>query len=83
MFFSTVVTADAKVFACLHHRQEKDYYLGEINEQISLEDIFRSARMRQVYENIDCSLCPNMCRNDAFNRTLERLFEDVVHSEFL
>lgn len=83
MFFSTVVTADAKVFSCLHHRQEKDFYLGEVNEQVSLEDIFRSAHMRQVYENIDCSLCPNMCRNDAFNRTLERLFEDVVHSEFL
>lgn len=83
MFFSTVITADAKVFACLHHRQEKKYFLGEINESTSLEDIFRSARMREVFESIDCADCPVMCRNDVFNRTLNTLSLDVTHSEFL
>ena len=83
MFFSTVITADAKVFACLHHRQEENFYLGEINEQISLEDIFCGPRMREVYESVDCSKCPTMCRNDAFNRTLEQLSLGIVHAEFL
>lgn len=83
MFFSTVVTANAKVFACLHHRQQEEYYLGTITEDTSLSDIFRSPRMRQVYESIDCTKCPSMCRNDAFNRTLDTLSLDVTHREFL
>lgn len=83
MFFSTVITADAKVFACLHYRQQDQYYLGQITDETSLEDIFRSARMREVYESIDCSKCPTMCRNDVFNRTLEEYSLDVTHSEFL
>lgn len=83
MFFSTVVTADAKVFACLHNRQRDDCYLGQITDEVSLSDIFRSARMREVYESIDCAQCPTMCRNDVFNRTLDTLSLDVIHSEFL
>ena len=53
MFFSTVITANAKVFACLHHRQDDKYFLGDITDKDSLENIFRSARMREVYESID------------------------------
>jgi MoaA/NifB/PqqE/SkfB family radical SAM enzyme len=83
MFFSTVVTADAKVFACLHYRQNDAYYLGQITDETSLEDIFKSARMREVYASIDCSQCPAMCRNDVFNRTLDTLSLDVTHREFL
>lgn len=83
MFFSTVITADAKVFACLHYRQRDEYYLGQITEDCSLADIFRSARMREVYEHIDCAQCPAMCRNDVFNRTLNTLSLDVTHSAFL
>ena len=83
MFFSTVITADAKVFSCLHHRQEKEHFLGQINDGTSLADIFRSARMREVYERLDCSKCPTMCRNDTFNRTLNTLALDIAHSEFL
>lgn len=82
MFFSTVITADAKVFSCLHHRQEERHLLGDLNKQ-SLEDIFRSARMREVYESIDCSQCPRLCRNDVFNRTLHSLSLDINHMEFL
>lgn len=83
MFFSTVITADAKVFACLHYRQNDEYYLGQITEDCSLTDIFRSARMREVFEHIECSNCPELCRNDVFNRTLNALSLDIVHREFL
>lgn len=83
MFFSTVITADAKVFACLHYRQRDDRFLGEISENCSLVDIFRSARMREVFESIDCADCPSLCRNDTFNRALNMLALDVTHSEFL
>ncbi|GAB6390967.1 MAG: radical SAM protein [Treponematales bacterium] len=82
MFFSTVITADAKVFACLHYRQQKDYFLGDLNHD-TLSDIFRSSRMREVYERMDCSACPPFCRDDVFNRTLHTLSQDVAHKEFL
>lgn len=83
MFFSTVVTADAKMFACLHHRQKEEYFLGQVTDEVSVEDIFRGPRIREVYEKMDCSNCPTLCRNDTFNRTLETLSLDVTHCEFL
>ena len=82
MFFSTVITADAKVYACLHYRQNPDYCLGDLNQH-TLSEIFRSDRMRAVYERIDCTKCPPFCRNDVFNRTLHVLSSDVTHKEFL
>lgn len=83
MFFSTVVTADAKMFACLHYRQNPEYFLGSISEENTIEDILRSSQMRRVYESIDCSKCPDLCRNDVFNRTLDTLSLDVNNAEFL
>ena len=82
MFFSTVITADAKVFACLHHRQDEQFYLGDLDKQ-TLEDIFLSPRIREVYQNMDCSKCLVLCRNDIFNKTLAQLADKVYDSEFL
>ena len=82
MFFSTVITADAKVFVCLHYRQNSEYFLGDLNTH-TLSEIFRSERARAVYEKVDCSKCTPFCRNDVFNRTLHNLSKDVVHKEFL
>lgn len=83
MFFSTVITADAKVFACIHYRQNSDYFIGRIDSVTSLEDIFLSPRIREVYQFIQCDKCPVLCRNDSFNRVLERLSKDINHLEFL
>lgn len=83
MFFSTVITADAKMFACLHYRQSEKHFLGRITEDHSVEDIFKSARIREVYQSIDCSDCPILCRNDVFNRTLDTLDLEVNHIEFM
>jgi len=82
MFFSTVITADMKVYSCLHHRQDPDYFLGDMNQH-TLSEIFRSERMRAVYENIDFSKCPPFCRNDVFSRILHTLSTDITHKEFL
>ncbi|MDD6055306.1 MAG: radical SAM protein [Helicobacter sp.] len=82
MFFSTCISADFKVWACLHYRQNPKYLLGDLKEQ-SLEDIFKSARMREVYHSIDCNKCPLLCRNDSFNKTLEELQNSITHKEFL
>lgn len=82
MFFSTVISADFKVWACLHFRQSKKHFLGDLKEQ-TLEEIWKGSRMKDVYNNINCSECPILCRNDSFNRTLEKLKTNVVNSEFL
>ena len=82
MYFSTVITADAKVFACLHYRQNPDYFLGDLNSS-TLKDIFESARMKEVYDRIDCTQCPPLCRNDSFNKVLYSLENKVVNKEFL
>lgn len=82
MFFSTVISADFKVWACLHFRQSDKHFLGDLNKQ-SLEDIWRGSRIREVYNYIDCSKCPILCRNDSFNRTLNKLQLNITNSEFL
>lgn len=82
MFFSTVITADFKVFACLHFRQSSKHMLGDLSKT-TLEEIWKSPRIREVYESIRCSECPILCRNDSFNKTLDKLSLDIVNSEFL
>ncbi|PAF45153.1 radical SAM protein [Helicobacter sp. 11S02596-1] len=82
MFFSTVVSADFKVWACLHFRQSEKHFLGDLREQ-TMEEIWRGSRIREVYESINCAECPILCRNDSFNRTLDRLSLDITNSEFL
>lgn len=82
MFFSTVISADFKVWACLHFRQSQRHFLGDLREQ-SLEQIWRGSRIREVYNAIDCAKCPILCRNDSFNRTLDKLSLDITNSEFL
>ncbi|MGX3097356.1 radical SAM protein [Helicobacter sp. 23-1046] len=82
MFFSTVISADFKVWACLHFRQSAKHFLGDLREH-SLEEIWRGARIREVYNAIDCAKCPILCRNDSFNRTLDKLSLDITNSEFL
>lgn len=82
MFFSTVISADFKVWACLHFRQSEKHFLGDLREQ-TLEEIWRGSRIREVYESINCSECPILCRNDSFNRTLNKLSLEVTNSEFL
>ena len=84
MFFSTVITADAKVFACLHHRQEPDFLIGDMRGEVkTLEEVWNSYRKWMVYENIDVTKCPPYCRNDSFNSVLESLEADCVHKEFM
>ncbi|PAF47066.1 molybdenum cofactor biosynthesis protein MoaA [Helicobacter sp. 12S02634-8] len=82
MFFSTVISADFKVWACLHFRQSAKHFLGDLREQ-TLEEIWKGSRIREVYNAINCAECPILCRNDSFNRTLDKLSLEVTNSEFL
>lgn len=83
MFFSTVITANARIYACLHHRQDPRYLIGDMREGTSLVQIWNSYRKWQVYQEINVQQCPAFCRNDAINRTLMRLNDTIFHREFL
>lgn len=81
--FSTVITANARVYACLHHRQDPRCFIGDMREGKSFADIWNSYRKWQVFEEIDVQGCPAFCRNDAINRTLDDLNKHIFHQEFL
>lgn len=83
MFFSTVITANARVYACLHHRQDPRYLIGDMREGNSLAAIWNSYQKWKVFEQINVQGCPAFCRNDAINRTLDGLSKKVFHQEFL
>lgn len=83
MFFSTVITANARMYACLHHRQDPRYLIGDMREGKTLVQIWNSYRKWQLFEEIDVQKCPAFCRNDAINRTLAGLTVPVFHQEFL
>ncbi|MBU0457640.1 MAG: radical SAM protein [Nanoarchaeota archaeon] len=82
MFFNTVVTADFKVFACLHHRQKDKYFIGDLNKN-TLKELWTSSRIIDVFNSIDCVECPYFCRNDDINRSLEFIDKEINHKEFL
>lgn len=82
MFFSTVISADFKVWACLHFRQSEKHFLGDLRVT-TLEDIWRGSRIREVYNSINCDECPILCRNDSFNKTLEKFSNPIINKEFL
>lgn len=82
MYFNTVITADHKMWACLHHRQNPKYLLGDLSKQ-SIKEILQSDRMREVQQLVPNDDCPLFCRNDAINRTLIGVCNDVIHKEFL
>lgn len=82
MYFNTVITADFKMWACIHHRQDPKYFLGDLNE-LTISEVLKSERMKEVQHSITFNDCPLFCRNDAINRTLSGVCSHVNHKEFL
>ena len=83
MFFSTVITANARVYACLHHRQNDDYLIGDMRQGKTLDQIWNSYMKWYRYDTIDVQKCPSFCRNDSTNNILFNLSKKVIHKEFL
>lgn len=83
MFFSTVITANARVYACLHHRQDDQFLIGDLRAGDTLEKVWSSYKKWYIYEMMDVTECPVFCRNDYINDVLFSLDQDVVHKEFL
>ena len=82
MFFSSVITANARMYACLHHRQNKDFLICDMRKGESLVEMW-NYRKWLVYHDMDITKCPPFCRNDSFNSVLDSLLAEYPHKEFL
>jgi MoaA/NifB/PqqE/SkfB family radical SAM enzyme len=82
MFFSTVITANARMYACLHHRQNEDFLICDMRKGESIIDMW-NYRKWIVYHDMNMENCPPYCRNDSFNAVLENLLSEYPHREFL
>lgn len=82
MYFNTVITADFKMWSCIHHRQNVNHFLGDLNVR-TIQSILESERMKLIQLTVPNCSCPLFCRNDAINRTLSGVCKKVTHKEFL
>lgn len=70
--FQGAVGADSKVYLCDHHKGEKEYELGDLNEN-TLEEIWKSDKRKEVIRRLDetdLSQCMDCCRNHELNKFL-------------
>lgn len=80
--FATVIAADRKMYLCCHMRGMQKYCIGDLKTH-TLDEIWKSRRRRQVFEHIDFTDCPLLCRCDGFNTTLWRMSLPQDHLNFL
>lgn len=80
--FAAVISADKKMYLCCHFRGIEKYCLGDLGKN-SLKEIWHSQKRKEVYENIDLSKCPSLCRCDTFNAVLWNIKQEKVHPNFI
>lgn len=80
--FAAVIAADRKMYLCCHMRGMEKYCIGDL-QKYTLNQIWKSAGRRKVFENIDFADCPLLCRCDGFNTTLWRMSLPQDHRNFL
>jgi radical SAM protein with 4Fe4S-binding SPASM domain len=83
--FETMIDADAKVYPCFHFWRNKDYCIGDLNEN-TFEEIWKSDRkknvMSKVYQEHNLSECTSQCKNDHINKDLWELKNPPLHHNF-
>ncbi|NTV22768.1 MAG: radical SAM protein [Nanoarchaeota archaeon] len=65
--FTTVISADSKVYVCCHHRGIEKYCLGDLRKE-TFGQIWE--RRQKTFTKIDFRDCPYFCRNNPFNMLL-------------
>lgn len=78
--FQGAIGADGKVYFCDHHKGEKDYEIGDINEckdhwstSDVIEKIWNGDKRKKVIDFVnstDLSQCQDCCRNHELNKFL-------------
>lgn len=80
--FSSVISADAKVYLCCNARGRNKYCLGDLRKD-SFENIWNSEERKKIIENIDLKDCVPICRNDGINQILWDIKQPREHVNFL
>lgn len=80
--FAAVIAADKKMYLCCQFRGIKKYCIGDLNK-MSLKDIWRSKKRKQVYAKIRLKECPPLCRCNTFNTILWNIKQKKEHENFL
>lgn len=65
--FTTVVSADKKVYVCCHHRGVEKYAIGDLSKE-TFSQIWD--KRQKTFDRIDFRDCPYFCRNNPFNMIL-------------
>lgn len=80
--FTTIISANQKVYLCCFYENNEDFCLGDLARQ-SFQEIWLSERRRKVVASIDLSLCPDPCILDGHNCLLWSISKDMLHQNFL
>jgi radical SAM protein with 4Fe4S-binding SPASM domain len=84
--FTTVISADGKMYPCCFTRGMKDFELGDLNKE-SFDDIWNSERKRVVFKNkLKMENCPVICKYDKLSQILweiKKVNEKGKHLSFV
>ena len=80
IFFDTALAADGFVYVCCHHKGNKKYAIGNV-EQSSFGEIWAKHLQRRSFEVV--SECPSFCRHYASNKLLESVVRERTHPNFI
>lgn len=80
--FSTIISANQKIYVCCYHENNEDYCIGDLTKN-SFREIWESPRRSEVAGRIDLNACPSPCIWDDHNRLLWDLRQDIKHQNFI
>ena len=67
--FSTIITPDCKVYPCCMLMDDNHYCYGDLSK-MSFQEIWSSARRKNIYDSINLKECPNPCMMEVHNDLL-------------
>jgi len=80
--FSTIISANQKIYPCCYYENNEDYCLGDLTKN-SFREIWESPRRAEVAGRIDLNACPSPCIWDDHNRLLWDLKQEIRHHNFI
>jgi MoaA/NifB/PqqE/SkfB family radical SAM enzyme len=80
--FSTIISANQKMYVCCYYENNEDYCIGDLKEA-SFGEIWASPRRADVAGRICLDVCPSPCILDDHNRLLWDLMQEIRHHNFI
>jgi len=82
--FTTSISADGKLYACCHLKNEEMYPIADL-KKVSILHIWNSEKMLDIIKDIDINKCIKYCKYNTLNYVLENTLQKdkSVHKDFL